>query len=260
MINWYCRDMNCKFKGKKLLHGFPRPVSGSQKSAISWMTSSLYSTSTDTFQTDNAFDAWIIDSVSERGQSSKIPQVALFIPDKNLYVQVDLRLDGLINILCKHGVTGGRIDVKVGIRFSGANYYVDELSSVPDIPMKPAKSSKKNSTVLVEGEYYSIDGTLYKYMGEYFSSTENIPRSISGKTYKFFLGCFVDRPLLKFTRSVSVSLIHSKRSNRQIAEYSRGAKIASRHATVGGYGMRTGAEVDTVTRVFKARGDSTNIP
>jgi len=214
MIKLFCKRNNKHmFNGKPLYHGFPRPLNGKHDSAKKWINWGKPSEIKE-FTVENKFTAYIFDSVSVRGMSSKIPQVALYLKDEDVYVRVDFRLDGLIGILCNHTVSKGKISVSVGLRFSGSNYYVEEIAKVPQLSGAGKAIKKKPKIKPVIGQYYNLDANnispfKQQYLGT-FTVAEGINfdpyGDISGKKYHVFVTMLRTHTVVDCFRSIPVNI------------------------------------------------------
>lgn len=265
MITLFCRrDTNDMFNGKPLYHGFPRPVNGKHDSAKNWQMWGEPSGVKD-FTVDNVFTGYIMYNVSERGMSSKIPQIALYLKDHDVYVRVDFRLDGLINILCNHTVSNGEIDVDVGIRFSGSNYYVDEISTIPQTS-KTTNGKKKPKLKPVVGEFYNINTCQiypfqHQYLGQFVATKGTNFGSpygdISGKKYHVFVMNNRQYTVVDCFRSIPVNIRQQNNTSGIDVDFTTHSKIVTSKGSLGQYGFDYEIELDiqnkTISFTTKSR-------
>lgn len=249
MIKLFCkRNNNDMFNGKPLYHGFPRPLDGKHDSAKLWMNRGK-PTEVKEFTVDNNFTAYIFDSVSVRGMSSKIPQVALYLKDEDVYVRVDFRLDGLIGILCNHTVSKGKIGVSVGLRFSGLNYYVEEIAKVPQLSGTGKAIKKKPKIKPVIGQYYNLDANnispfKQQYLGT-FTVAEGINfdpyGDISGKKYHVFVTMLRTHTVVDCFRSIPVNIREQDEGIEK--DFTKQASITTDRGTLGQYHFGDNREI-----------------
>lgn len=255
MIKFFCkRDSTDYYNGRKLYHGFPRPMHGSHKTAKEWLTNANHQETVE-LVTDNRFNAYIFENVSSRGMrnSSKIPQVVLHFKEHDVYVCVDFRLDGLINILTNHSVTKGVVDVDVGVRFSGTNYYIEEISNILT-PVETVKGSTKKPKIRpTVGEWYYLDKQKhrsYQYIGCYVSESGTSRYNgddISGKKFHLFVCEFHDTVMVNGYRSIpiNISVAHRQRIN-----FTDKLKITTTYGNIGSYGFDGTILIDLINNTF----------
>lgn len=247
MITLFCkRDTNDMFNGKPLYHGFPRPVNGKHDSAKKWQSYRKPHEIKD-FTVDNTFTGYIVDDVSVRCRSVKIPQIALYLKDHDVYVRVDFRLDGLIHILCNHTVSNSKINVDVGIRFSGSNYYVDEISKILQTHSTKGKKTPKLKPVV--GEFYNINPNIaplqHQYLGQFIATkgTEIEPYGdISGKKYHVFVMDNGQHAVIDCFRSIPVNI--RQQHNGSGKDFTTYSKISTPKGSLGMYGFDNDIEID----------------
>lgn len=253
------------FNGRPLYHGFPRPHDGNHDVAKSWLKIGN-PTEVKVFVVENTFTAHIIDIVSVRGLTKKIPQVALYIKNEDVYIRVDFRLDGFIDILCNHTVSKGKIDVEVGIRFSNLHYYVEEITKVPQLSSTGKALKKKPKIKPVVGEYYNLYSNKmcafnYQYIGT-FTATEGINfdpyGDISGKKYHVFITLIDNDIVVVCFRSIPINI--RKQYDGSEEDFTKQSTIISQQGSLGqyGFGHKTAISLDTNKKELSFIGISTN--
>lgn len=239
-IKWFCKHNSLTFNGKRMYNAFPRTPHGCHKTATEWMGKNGV-----TFDSDNEFDAYMIDTISTRGLycHGKILKVVLYLPNDDVYMLVDFRVDGLLPILLDEGITNGKVNTKVGLEFKGSNYYVKRLSDVPNIAPPVKKTKTKNPTPII-GQYY--DDMIY--MGQFKNLEDNRLYYLYGRTFTnafnqlcYMIDCYLSVPKSTVT-TTNVNYQHLINNPQIVTEY----------GSIKMYGFNGGSiVVDNVNKTIK---------
>lgn len=254
-INMYYRPLNGDtFNNKPLYHGFPRNLSGKQDVAEQWATQNDGTCWMS--GVDNQFDdVHIMDKTSVRGWrgSSNVIQVAVYVSDIDAYVKLDMRLNGLLDIMTNHNILKGKFDCSVGINFKSGNYYVVPLSKVEHDKPKPKQSTPKIKPI--EGELYTLSHNSIEkvmYLGEYTFENGSIDPTnvdVSGRKCHVFFNKWQGRDVINVYMSVpKISLV----VDGDKSKYNHPITITTKYGTIKQYGFNgDGVEVDTNKKSVK---------
>ena len=176
-VVFYCKGKpeSFKVKGKDVYSSWPKLLHTDPSSAISWAEGMWHKSPYFSVEVDNSFkDAMVLDNFDERGQSSKIPKAVVYNEEKDVYLMIDFRLDGLVETLTNSSISKQIIKCDMALRFSGGNYYFvprngksyteyEKQFNKTHNKSKVLSTSKIDVGIPFEGNYNGY----YVYLGQY---------------------------------------------------------------------------------------------
>jgi len=189
-IKLFCRDNGNTLNGKPLYHAFPRPLQGSHSSAKNWAGKDGLE-----FEVENNFlECIILNDISRRmNGASKICQVAMLEPSRQYYIQVDMRMESLIDVITNNTIDHGVISVPLGFTFNSNNYRITNVAKIlPPVTKKgKTKKGKAKKPNLVVGEYYRqvYGSSPSMYLGYYDVKTvyDTVGKNYSNRKMHVFV-------------------------------------------------------------------------
>jgi len=127
-IIFYCQIPKDQFAeiydSKPLYPCWPKMLHTNSESAERWAQGYYKGRDWFTVTMKNTFtDAYVLNTVSTRYRSAKVPQAIVYCEEKDCYLQFDFRSDALVETLLEGVIDHGKICQAMSFRFTAGNYY-----------------------------------------------------------------------------------------------------------------------------------------